>query len=57
MGALLDTVIANAVSNLERFDVFDDIDLAEQAEEFNFAANASQGTSDTGRSKRGIERK
>lgn len=54
--SLLDTAIADAVSDLEQFDVLDELDLLEQAEEFTVATNTSQG-SDAGRKKRGIERK
>ena len=54
IASLLDNAIADAVSEREQFDVLDELDLLEQAEEFIVAANASE---EDGRQKRGIERK
>ena len=54
--ALLNAAIADAVANLEQFDVLDDIDSQEQAQDFRVAA-ATEGTSDKPRKPRGIERK
>jgi hypothetical protein len=55
IASLLDNAIADAVSDREQFDVLDELDLLEQAEEFIAAANASQVDEDPGRKKRGIE--
>ena len=56
IASLLDNAIADAVSDREQFDVLDELDLLEQAEEFIAAANAGQVDEDPGRKKRGIER-
>ena len=50
--ALLDAAILDAVADQGQFDVLDEIDLLEQAENF---AVASDLNSDTIRKKRGIE--
>ena len=57
IASLLDNAIADAVSDREQFDVLDELDLLEQADEFIIAANASQEDDNLGRKKRGIERK
>ena len=54
--ALLNAAIADEVAELEQFDVLDDIDLLEQAQDFRVAA-ATEGTPDKPRKSRGIERK
>ena len=53
---LLDTAIADAVSELEQFDVLDELDLLEQGQEFT-VADVSQEDINPGRKRRGIERK
>ena len=57
MASLLDNAIADAVSDRAQFDVLDEQDVLEQAEEFIAAANASQADVNPGRKRRGIERK
>ena len=59
MAFLLDSATADAVSDLEQFDVLDELDLLEQGEDFRVAVNSSESQSDTnvGRQKRGIERR
>ena len=59
MAFLLDSATADAVSDLEQFDVLDELDLPEQGEDFRVAVNSSESQTDTivGRQKRGIERK
>ena len=59
MAFLLDSTTADAVSDLEQFDVLDELDLLEQGEDFRVAVNSSESQSDTnvGRQKRGIDRK
>ena len=55
IASVLDDAIAEAVADLGQFDVLDDLDLFEQAEEFNTASQPS--SSESQRRKRGIERK
>ena len=57
IASLLDTAIADAVSDLEQFDVLDELDLLEQGGEFIVAASVSQEDVNPGRKRRGIERK
>ena len=55
VASVLDDAIAEAVGDLEQFDVLDDIDRLEQAEEVDTASQPS--SSESQRKKRGIERK
>ena len=54
MIALLNAAIADEVAYLEQFDVLDDIDSQEQAQDF-IATAATVNTSDKPRKPRGIE--
>lgn len=51
----MDAEIAEAVAGLAQFDVEDELDLLEQADDVNAASNATNSGNE--RKKRGIERK